>query len=210
MRMNVMKTRFFLLRHGETDWNADHNRYCGISDISLSPRGLQQASSAAEVLKGIKFDAFYSSPLQRALETARIIAKYHSLDVIENDQLLEINFGKWEGMCREEIEVQFSQSWADWLNDPTYIKAGETGETALEVYNRVRRFFQTKGAEHIGKNVLVVGHNTLNRIFLSGSTSLTFNHYRRFAQNNTGISIFDIEADEISWIQMNSMIHTIS
>ena len=55
----------FLLRHGETAWNADNNRYCGRTDIPLTAKGIKQAEAVAIQLKGIQLDGVYSSPLQR-------------------------------------------------------------------------------------------------------------------------------------------------
>ena len=63
---------FFLLRHGQTAWNADNNRYCGRSDISLTAKGIQQAELVRDQLKGFTFDGVYSSPLERAFMTAAI------------------------------------------------------------------------------------------------------------------------------------------
>lgn len=200
-------TRFYILRHGETEWNNDGNRYCGKSDIPLSLRGREQAVKAAHALRIESFAAIYCSPLQRSFETASIIARLHSLPVISDQRILEIDFGKWEGKTREEIELGFPREWAAWLHDPTNERAGKTGETAYEVYKRSREFFTEKSRIHLKQTVLVVGHNTLNRIYVAGSLDLPLQFYRKFIQSNTGITIMDLADEKIQWIQMNETAH---
>jgi len=96
--------RVFIVRHGETDYNIQ-NRLQGVRDIPLNQAGLEQAQAIANRLRLIHFDAIFSSPLQRALATAKQIARYHSQTpfYIEKN-LQEIAFGKWEGLTWGEVE----------------------------------------------------------------------------------------------------------
>src|SRR5690348_12200477 len=91
----------YLLRHGETQWNADGNRYCGRTDISLTKKGISQAELVHDQLKQIRFDAVYSSPLRRATYTAQIASGIN--EVITDKRLIEVDFGNWEGKTREEF-----------------------------------------------------------------------------------------------------------
>src|SRR5690606_10889163 len=86
-----------LLRHGETSFNADGNRYCGRTDVELTEKGISQAKRMYELLEGYDFDAVYSSPLQRAKKTAEI-ASGRVKNVLVDDRLIEVDFGEWEGM----------------------------------------------------------------------------------------------------------------
>ncbi|MEJ7828784.1 MAG: histidine phosphatase family protein, partial [Segetibacter sp.] len=85
----------YLLRHGETAWNADGNRYCGRTDLPLTKKGIQQAELVYRHLKDYTFEAVYSSPLQRAYTTAKIACG--DKEVIKDDRLIEADFGEWEG-----------------------------------------------------------------------------------------------------------------
>ena len=85
----------YLLRHGETAYNADGNRYCGRTDICLTSKGLKQAEAAFNQLKGISPDAVYSSPLERARHTASIAAGGKPVET--DHRLIEVDFGSWEG-----------------------------------------------------------------------------------------------------------------
>ncbi|RYZ25912.1 MAG: histidine phosphatase family protein, partial [Sphingobacteriales bacterium] len=83
----------YLLRHGQTAWNADNNRYCGRTDIPLTDKGIAQAKLVSEQLEGLKLDGVYSSPLQRAALTASLAT---NRTVITDDRLIEADFGQWE------------------------------------------------------------------------------------------------------------------
>lgn len=93
----------YLLRHGETTFNADGNKYCGRTDAELTPKGIRQAEEVAALLADIKFDCVYSSPLKRAYETAKIASG--NKEVIKDERLIEMDFGRWEGKTRPDNEL---------------------------------------------------------------------------------------------------------
>jgi Fructose-2,6-bisphosphatase len=201
-------TRFFLLRHGETEWNRDGNKYCGRTDVSLSEQGIKQAEAAAKALKHVKFHAVFSSTLVRASATAAIISKEFGLPVIEDQRLVEIDFGKWEGKTVQMIEREHKDSWTDWLTNPAECFAGETGESASQVYNRIQSFFEEVSKTYPDKNALVVAHNTVNRIAATQWFGLPFSHYRKIKMDNTGVSIIEYHGKgKASIIQWNSILH---
>src|SRR5690554_6485211 len=104
--------RVFLLRHGETTYNADNNRYCGRTDAPLTAKGLQQAREVAKLLEHIRFDGIYSSPISRAFETAKITSGDKPVEKV--DRLIEADFGKWEGKTRTEFIAEDPGLWASW------------------------------------------------------------------------------------------------
>jgi len=181
----------YLLRHGETHWNADGNRYCGRTDIPLTPKGITQAVAVYEQIKNIKFSAYYSSPLQRALHTAQIANG--ALEVITDQRLIEIDFGNWEGKTKEEFIAIDPALWNNWCNDPSTTKAGGTGETAATVVERVNQFFESILQKHPSGNVLVVGHNGINRFYLAYKLSMELKNYRRLVQENSAITMFTLD-----------------
>src|SRR5215813_2122048 len=99
-----MALRVLLLRHAETAWNRER-RYQGWTDTPLSAAGLQQAEAAARELKEHPFVAVYSSPLQRAQETAVPIASVHGLEVVTDPAFKELGFGEWEGLTSTRHEA---------------------------------------------------------------------------------------------------------
>ncbi len=86
-----------LVRHGETDWNKSHRIQGGGSDTRLNGTGKEQAAALALRLKPEKIEAIYSSPLKRALDTARAIAHHHQLEIEIEPALREVNVGELEG-----------------------------------------------------------------------------------------------------------------
>ncbi len=92
-----MPTRIYLVRHGATDLIAE-DRFAGSSDVPLSDAGRRQVASLAERLRGEDLDTIYASPLQRTVETARILGVPHGLEPIAEPGLREIDYGHWEGL----------------------------------------------------------------------------------------------------------------
>ena len=94
----------YVVRHGETDWNKN-NMLQGKTDIELNENGIESAKILAEKLKDVKFDIVYSSPLKRALDTAKYICKEKSYKIQEDSRLIERSFGDYEGkkMTKNEI-----------------------------------------------------------------------------------------------------------
>ena len=128
---------FYLLRHGETKWNAE-NRICGRSDVPLSEAGRRQAKRLAERLKPISFDTLYSSPLKRAIDTARFISERIGLEPVLDDRLVELDYGQWEGKTLEEIRKNDPETLRAWEADPGRV-APPGGESGLEVQQRDRK-----------------------------------------------------------------------
>src|SRR5262249_33640849 len=113
----ISVTRVFMVRHGATVLSAE-DRFAGATDIELSDEGREQVRRLADRLSDEKITAVYASPLGRTLETARILAAPHELDVETRDGLQEINHGRWEQMTRREVEEKFPEEAAEWEKDP--------------------------------------------------------------------------------------------
>lgn len=193
----------YLLRHGETVWNADGNRYCGATDIGLTDKGLQQAYLAAQALEGISFDAIYSSPLQRAFRTAQI-ASGRPEDVKIDQRLIEADFGEWEGKTREEFIAENAALWDNWCFAPDNTRAGGNGETAMEVINRVEDFFQDVSKTHSSGTILVVAHNAVNRFYMAWKLGMPLKNYRKLIQENSSVTLISLDDDgELSLLKLN-------
>src|SRR5690554_1549179 len=127
-------TRLYLIRHGETLWNKE-KRTQGTKDTSLSDIGRLQGRCLAKHLIGEKIEAIYSSDLSRACETATIVGEEIGIDVQLLPNIREINFGKWEGLTRSEIESNYEKEYSEWLYTPHIAKIPD-GETLIEVQKR--------------------------------------------------------------------------
>lgn len=182
----------YLLRHGETQWNADGNKYCGRTDIPLTEKGLGQANQVYGQFQGMEFNQVYSSPLQRAAKTAQIASGVN--DVILDDRLIEVDFGNWEGKTKEEFIPENETLWQNWERHPETTKAGGSGETAREVIERVDDFFSSIAQKHSdGETVLVVAHNGINRLYMAHKLGMPLNAYRKIVQENSRITLFTLD-----------------
>ncbi|TPG32513.1 bifunctional RNase H/acid phosphatase [Mycolicibacterium hodleri] len=152
-------TRFLLLRHGQTELSVER-RYSGRGNPPLTELGRRQADAAARHLGqrgGIA--AVVSSPLQRAYDTATMAAKALGLDVIVDDDLIETDFGDWEGLTFGEAAQRDPGLHGKWLRDTGVAPPGN-GESFDAVAQRVRRARTRIIAEHGDATVLVVSHVT--------------------------------------------------
>ena len=182
----------YLIRHGETAWNADNNRYCGRTDIPLTEKGLKQAEALRQQLRSITWDGVFSSPLQRAYTTAQITS---GTTVVKDDRLIEADFGLWEQKTKEEFLAENAKLWHDWMRDPATNRAGGTGETGAEIVSRVDDFFQSLQQKYQSGNFLVAAHYGVNRLFLAFKLGMPLSNYRRFFMENATASMFTLEPD---------------
>ena len=160
-----MPTRIFLVRHGATTLTAE-DRFAGSSNVTLSEEGRRQVTSLAQRLENEQLHAVYCSPLDRTVETAKILAVPHELTPIREDGLREIDYGHWEGLRRSEIETEFADEYAAWQEDPFTVGPLE-GESGVNVLNRSLPVMRRIVEDNRHKNVLVVAHKGVNRILIS-------------------------------------------
>jgi broad specificity phosphatase PhoE len=147
-----------LIRHGQTDWNVEE-RFQGQLDIPLNAVGYSQAEALNRQFAEMQFDTAYSSPLRRAIETARIIAGSR----IQSDpRLTEIHHGSWQGKTKQEIAEQWPDQWEEWTKDPLSFTA-PGGESPESLRTRIRDFLSTLE----GTNILCVSHGAVIQMFLS-------------------------------------------
>jgi probable phosphoglycerate mutase len=142
--------RIVLIRHGETAWSANR-RHTGRSDIPLDAAGRVSAAAVADLLRGWRFALVLSSPLSRAWDTARLAG----LDPIPDDDLLEWDYGIYEGLATEEIRSAIP-GWSVWTHDVV------GGESLDEVGVRADRAIER--AERVDGDVALVAHAHFLRI----------------------------------------------
>jgi alpha-ribazole phosphatase len=149
-------SRLCLIRHGQTDWNIE-GRYHGQRDIPLNAQGRLQAAAIAAQLQSYSFRAIYTSDLQRARETAEIIAGVIHLPVKLEPRLREIDQGEWEGQLVEAIKARYEGLWKQRTQDPASVRP-PGGETVGEVAQRVYRALDDIAQLHPQGNILICSH----------------------------------------------------
>ncbi|MEX2112708.1 MAG: histidine phosphatase family protein [Pirellulales bacterium] len=131
--------KLFCIRHGETVYNLE-GRIQGQADSHLSPLGRRQCEAVADALAGQAIDVIVSSPLARAVESARILADKLRLEVVTDPRLMEINAGIFQGHTWPEINDRFSEVAAQWrAADPDFHIPG--GESRRDVMLRAGAAF---------------------------------------------------------------------
>jgi ribonuclease H / adenosylcobalamin/alpha-ribazole phosphatase len=169
-------TRLLLLRHGQTELSVQR-RYSGRGNPELTELGIRQAAAAANYLgqKG-GVDAVVSSPLQRAYDTATAAAKKLGLDVTVDDDVIETDFGAWEGLTFREASERDPELHRRWLADTSV--PPPDGESFDAVAARILRAQQRLLAGYAGQTVLVVSHvtpiKTLLRMALDAGPAILY------------------------------------
>ncbi|MEY8356385.1 histidine phosphatase family protein [Lachnospiraceae bacterium 54-53] len=126
--------KIYLIRHGQTDWNIQ-GRIQGSHDIPLNEAGRMQAKLMAEGMDSRPVKKIFSSTLNRAMETAEMIGRRQKVEICPLPQLIEVEFGKWEGLTWDEIRESYPREYLHWCMNP-----GEAyppgGESRKEVTDR--------------------------------------------------------------------------
>lgn len=149
--------RLVLVRHGETEWSRS-GQHTGRTDIPLTPHGEEQARAVAEALTEFDFALTLSSPLQRARRTAELAGLTPEID----DDLLEWDYGGYEGLTTAEIRERLGYDWSVFRDG---VVPGETpGETVEEVAGRASRVVRRALTAMVDGDVALVGHGHCSRV----------------------------------------------
>jgi len=187
-----MTTRLYLIRHGATPLSAE-DRFAGAANVFLSDEGREQVEHLSRRLAKDKIDAFYTSPLDRSIETATILAKYHNMKPISKDGLCEINHGHWEGLSRSEVKKQFPDEYIAWQEDP-FTFSPKDGESGITVLARALPVIREVVLKHKDGNVVVVSHKATLRLILSSLLGFDVRGYRdRLDQAPACLNILDFK-----------------
>jgi broad specificity phosphatase PhoE len=168
-------TTILLARHGESDWNRAR-RWQGFADRPLTELGREQAVALAERLADTELDAVFSSDLQRARETAEIVARSKDLRVETTPDLREVDVGSWSGLTRGEAEARFPEAFARWLQGG---EGWDDGETYAEMSRRVVGAILRIAAKHPNGRALVVAHGGSIRAVHAAALGVDVHTYRR-------------------------------
>lgn len=201
-------TLIYLLRHGATALNREvPYRLQGQNlDPPLDELGIEQAEAASAALVGKPIVAAYGSTLRRSIETAGIVGRPHGLEPVALAALAEADLGRWEGLTWEEARRRDPAEHAAFLAHP-----GTTpypgGESFRAVADRSLAALVEIAGRHPGGEVVVVGHNVVNRAVLAVLLGLDIERARGIRQANTGINLIRYELGNIEVETMNATLH---
>jgi len=198
-------TCILLVRHGQTSWNlgAGQVRYRGQTDIPLDEVGHAQAralsirlgSGQALRLAGEPIAGIYTSPLQRAVQTAQSTAERLGRPVIPHPGLLDMNLGEWQGLTHAEAVRRYPEIHRRWLEAPHTVTL-PGGEDLAAVLKRSKAAVTELVARHAGETVMLVGHQVVNKVLVCWLLGLDNSHYWRVTQDNACLNVF-VHADGV-------------
>ncbi|MCD8332628.1 MAG: histidine phosphatase family protein [Clostridiales bacterium] len=212
----------YIMRHGETYWNKA-GKIQGSSDIGLTDLGVELAKLSASGFErdGICFDRIYTSPLVRAVETAKIVAQKTlnpvkdgrtEREIVEgdsfriDDRLREMSFGKYEGIRLKDIRDQ-DENIVNCFSHPGLYIADETGESYDEVFARIDDFMEHEmrplEADPAVNHVLILCHGTVIRTFLSRIDGVDLENFWKIRQPNCCINKIQLQDGVFSPMQEN-------
>jgi len=198
----------YLIRHGATDNNrARPPRLQGRrTDPSLSDEGHAQAEAVAALLAGQPIDAVYSSPLLRARQTAEPIAQAHGVSVETVDELIEVDVGDWEGQPWDQIEQIDPEAYRLFMADAS-VNPYLGGENLTTVRDRALPALQRLMAKNLGRQIVAVAHNCVNRTYLAALLNLPLPEYRSIPQDNCGVNLIRYRKDRTKLVTLNVISH---
>ena len=183
-------TEIILARHGETEWNVGEI-VRGRIDIELNETGIRQAELLSDYLSGVKVDAIYSSPLKRAVKTAEVMASPRKLEVRTTSGLIDLNFGQWQGLSRQEVKHKYGKLYTEWTDSPERVRM-PAGESLNDVRQRATGVVDKLIARY-GGTVILVSHRVVNKVLICALLGLDNSHFWNIGQDTCGITTFSYE-----------------
>jgi broad specificity phosphatase PhoE len=188
-----MKQTLLLIRHGQTSWNVEHRLPGQIAGVELNETGRQQAARLADALTAIPISAIISSPLERARDTATIIAQPHKLEIQFEPDLKDIEIGHWTGQSYEELSKN-DAVWKAFVKDPT------TGPDDVETFPQVQKravaaVERWRKLESIGAYLAFVAHADVVKLLIAHYTGLEARRAGSFMIDNASVSLVELDPE---------------
>lgn len=189
----IMDTQIWLVRHGETEWNVA-GRFQGCKDIPLTDEGFNQARSLKSRFTK-SFDAIYTSPLTRALQTAEVICEDDNMEPIIEDEIREVDFGKWEGLTIKQIAENYPNEFKEWRTD-TINGNLLGGDLSIKCAStRAKNAILNIAENNPGKKILIVAHGGIIKAGLIGLFDWNMTMYHKIILGNTSVSQISFDAN---------------
>ena len=194
---------FILIRHGLTEYNAEH-RIQGQLDTRLTQEGHDQARLAADyVAKHYAIDAIYSSDLSRTMDTAKPLADRVRLPILPIKALRELHLGLWQGLLYSEGEARFPETAAQRKKNPALVRYDE-GESFEDLTKRATEEIDRIAKENDGKTVAVVSHGGTIRALLCAWHGRPVSEVYEFPPiPNTAISVVTYDRGKVEFLLEN-------
>jgi probable phosphoglycerate mutase len=199
-------TNIILARHGHVE-GISPERFRGRADLILTAEGLRQAEATARRIHANWTPAaVYASPLCRCRATAAAIARPFGLSPVTLDGLADIDYGEWQGLTPEQVRARWPELLAAWYRAPDWA-AIPGGETLQQVLTRTVSALREVIGRHPDDTVVLVGHDSVNRVMLLHTLGLPLSRYWGLGQNPCAINEIEFSADGFTVLSMNETYH---
>lgn len=211
-----MSMRVILVRHGQSSYNKERRIQGRLDHSVLTDAGSISARQVGAALKGLHFQAVYSSPLQRARQTAEVILSCfdHPPTCQNSEYLREIDLPLWEGMLRQDVITKFSDDYHLWQTNPekfSMVMSDAKGlrkhYPVLAIFEQAKLFWDDLLARHSDGNILVIAHNGINRALLGTAIGIGPAYYQSIQQSNCGVSVLNFGNKNFQLESMNLTSH---
>ena len=190
--------KVYFTRHGQTEWNV-RGRLQGWGNSNLTEKGIESARRLGDRLADIDFDFIYSSPLNRALETAKLIRGDRDTEIRIVDDLKEIGFGSWEGMIFDKVREEYGHEYDTYLNRP-HLYQPIDGESLLDVYKRVENALDEILSVE-AENILIVSHGVTIKVLTSIIKGISIEElYKISVQVGTALNISEYDGNKLKFL----------
>lgn len=180
------RTKIIIVRHGESVGNLEQ-RVRGRADFPLNENGLAQARATGEALKGENIECVYSSPLSRAMVTAKAIAETGGFRLRTEERFNNMTYGSWEGRTKYELEHEFPEQWKIWIAHPEDLRI-DGAETFDDARDRAVEALGELTERHAGKTFAIVSHRGLIKPMISGVLGMAKPYFWKLYIDNSSIS----------------------
>lgn len=197
-------TQIILVRHGETEYNAGEV-FRGRKDVALNEVGRRQAELLGRHFADTHLEAIYSSPLQRALETAAFVANYHRIEVIRSSGLIDLNYGEWEGLTQDQVKDRYPSLYETWLVTP-HLVVMPGGEALVNVRRRAVVALDDALAEYRG-TILLVSHRVVHKVLVCHMRGLESSEFWKVRVDLGGFTVFEHQGDDFVLVRHNDVSH---
>src|SRR5215208_5765303 len=191
-----------LIRHGENDFVKTGKLPGQSAGIHLNERGQKQAHALREALIHVPIKAIYSSPLERAMETAAPVATSHKLDIIQEPNLVDANVGKWQGKSLKSLRL--TNAWKVVQHSPSRFQFPE-GESFIDVQTRIADTLESIMRKHSKPKdiIAVVFHADPIKLAVAHFLGLPLDHFQRLSCDTGSLSALYVGEMGANLIKLN-------
>lgn len=199
-------TTLLLVRHGHVD-GISPERFRGRRDVELSLQGQQQALAASRrIAAEWRPRAIYVGPLRRCAQTAAAIAAATGIAAKSCDDLIDLNYGDWQWLTRDEVRARWSGLLETWEQTPHLVRF-PNGESLQDLAARVSNVVRMILERHTDETVVVVGHDSGNRALLLQVLDQSLSAYWRLSQDPCAMNVIELTSLKARVVALNDTSH---